>query len=392
MLRKLVLIAMIITSVGMFTGCKKNEQAQQSGAAQPSPTVVVDSAILQNIAASETFVGTVDAAVKASITARVSGFLEKKLVKEGDNVEKGQILFTIEKNQYAAEVKSAEATLAQMKADEHNAKLQRDRGEALLKSSSISQSNFDTLEATYLKAVANVAAAKAALDVAKLNLSYTDIRSPINGQVGFISPNIGETISASSGEITEIISMEPMYVVFSVTDRQLQNIRKKFAQNSDIESMEQLTEYTQLRIVLSDGTEYPELGRMNFVNNKVTDNTDAIKLRAVFDKNMSNMLRDGQTVTVFLESKTKTETLTVSQIAVMNDIGGTYVLVVNKDNAVERKNVTLGSLVGNARQIVLSGLENGDRVIVDGVQKVRIGATVVPMTQDEYNNMAQQSR
>ncbi len=167
MLKRLIITAAAMSVLLMVAGCNGNGKQQQQ---MPPPTVIVIAAHTDNVTDSENFVGKVDAAVRASIGARVSGFLEKRLVREGDMVKKDQILFTIEKSQYVAAVRQAEASLAQARANLNNAKLQKDRGEALLKSASISQANYDNLNAAYLVAQANTAAAQAALDNARLNL------------------------------------------------------------------------------------------------------------------------------------------------------------------------------------------------------------------------------
>ena len=386
MLKKLFLLT--ASSLIMITGCKKagEEAAQQ---AMPPTMVIVYEAELGDVTPREVFIGKVEAANKAAITARVGGFLERLNVREGDFVKKDQLLFVIEKSQYLAIVKQADAALAQAKAGEYNAKLQLERGAALLKSEGISRSAYDNLEASHRIASANVAAAQATLDTARLNLSYTDVRSPIEGKVGFINANLGETVSPDRGVITNIIASDLMYVLFSVTDRQIQTMRAKFAQDNNI-SLAELADLVELEIQLSDGSIYPTKGRMNFVDNTVGGLTDSIMMRAVFE-NPKGLLTNGQTVTVNLLSKERQAKLLVPQVAVLSDIGGRYVLVVSPENMVERRQVIAGAIqpstTAGVFQVVESGLTEGEKVIIEGVQKVRPGATVTPMTRGQHNAM-----
>ncbi|MDR0453190.1 MAG: efflux RND transporter periplasmic adaptor subunit [Deferribacteraceae bacterium] len=385
MFKRVIVLAAIMSAAFIAAGCGKggNEQRQT-----PSPTVIVVEAQTDNVISSSSFVGSVEAAIKASIGARVNGFLEKRMVMEGDLVNKDQVLFTIEKSQYSSAVRQAQATLAQANANMKNAMLQKERGEALLQSAGISQANYDNLNAAFLVAQANVSAAYAALENAKLNLSYTDVTSPIEGKVGFINFQIGETVGPSSGIITTVIAQEPMYVVFAVTDRQLQVLRKNYSDNTETDTMTLLADHAEIRITLSDGSLYPHSGKINFMNNAVTGTTDSVRLRGEFP-NPEALLKQGQTVSVFVQSKTPEIQIVIPQAALQNDISGKYVLVVSDGGGVERRLVKVGAQI-NEKQVILENLNVGERVIVDGVQKVRPNVPVNALTQEQYSQMLQQ--
>lgn len=366
----------------IISGCGKNGGAQSK--TPPAPVIVSNVSKIE-IASSETFVGKVDAAVKASITARVNGFLEMKLVKEGDMVKKDQILFTIEKTQYEAAVKQAEAALAQAQANAKNVGLQRERAEALLDSASIAQSKYDDVVAADNVAKANVASARAMLENARLNLSYTEVRSPIDGKIGLINANIGETVGPASGVIANVIATENMYVLFSVTDRQLQSLRKKYG-SSQINSVQDISKVAELGLVLSNGDPYPIKGSINFVDNAVQSTTDSIRIRGAFT-NPDGLLAQGQTVTVKLIDKNAEMRLAVPQVAVQTDLGGKYVFVMGENNVPVRRIITVGEITPEGSQVVLSGLSESDVIVIDGIQKIRPGAPVSPMTKEQYDQM-----
>ena len=373
---KKVLIVMV--AVVIMIGCNKNGQDGQQE--MPPPPVIVEKVTTENVRTKDSYVGKLDAAAQAAITARVSGFLEKILVKEGDFVKKGQVLFTIEKSQYQATVKQAEATLAQAKANANNSALQRERAKALLESDGISQSKYDDVVASDIASQASVASAQAALDTARLNLQYTEVASPIDGKVGLIAYNIGETVSASSGTIVQVIAPDPMYVLFSLSDRQLQELRSRY---------NDLMNDVSLEISFSSGIPYSEKGKINFIDNAVSSATDSIRIRGIIS-NPNGVLTSGQTVTVSITSNTEQAMVTVPQASVINDIGGKYVLIVDSEGKAQRQNVTVGALLGDGKQIITDGLKVDDTIIIDGVQKVQIGGVVTAMTKAEYDAMVQQ--
>ncbi|MDR2884305.1 MAG: efflux RND transporter periplasmic adaptor subunit [Deferribacteraceae bacterium] len=356
----------------------------------PPPTVIVTEAAIEDVTPTESFIGKVDATFKATITARVNGYLENRLVKEGDFVEKDQLLFTIEKTQYVATVKQAAASLTQATATAENAKLQMERGKALVASASISQAKYDDLTAASAAAQANKEAAEAALAAAELNLAYTDVTSPVAGKVGLINFNIGETVGPANGPLTTVINPDPMYVLFSMTDRQMQELRKNLG-GDNMTFNDIITQNAELQIDLSDGSRYNQIGKINFTDNAIEGMTDSLRIRGEFP-NPQGELTQGQTVTVYLRSKNAVQSIVIPQVAIINDIGGRYVLAVDAQNNVSRTTVTVGEQLEGGKQVVTSGLKGGERIVIEGAQKVRPNTPVNAMTQDEYQAMLKQQQ
>ncbi len=386
MFKKLLITTIALSTIWITAGCQKKATQPE----MPPLPVIITAVGTEDVTPSDSYTGKLNAATKATITARVNGYLEKRLVNEGDRVKKDQVIFTIEKTQYIAQVEQAQAALAQAKANAYNSKLQKDRAEALLRSASISQSQYDNANAADAVAQANVEAAEAALAAAKLNLQYTNVTSPIDGKIGFINFNIGETVGPSSGQITTIIADDPMYVIFAVSDKQIQDLRKRYGIDESMNMTEAFSKHADLQLVLSDNSVYKYTGIINFTDNAMVADTGSLRMRGVF-ANPAGQLLQGQTVTVRLQSKTKVNNIVIPQIALLTDLVGKYVLAVDNDSKVQRKNVNLGAII-DSKQIVISGLNVGDRIIIDGLQKVRIGQTVNPMTQNEYNQMMESKK
>ncbi|GAB7140805.1 efflux RND transporter periplasmic adaptor subunit [Deferribacterales bacterium RsTz2092] len=384
--KKTTIIAVVAVAVVLAVGLTiKNKLSGGAPRAQMTPPVVVDTVKSQQVSMSETFIGKVEAAEKAAITARVSGFLEKITVKEGSFVKKDEILFTIEKSQYISAVRQAQAALAQAQANARNAKSTLDRNKALLESNGISQAQYDNVYAAADVATANVSAAAAALDNARLNLEYTDVRSPIAGKVGLIAYNIGEMVSPSVGVIATVIAPDPVYVLFNISEKQIQAMRHILPDNLTSAAIANIAD---LAIILSNGSEYSHLGKINFIDNAVDGSTDAVRIRGEFT-NPEGLLAQGQTVSVSIRGRNAESRVVVPQSAIINDIGGQYVLVVDASKVVQRRNVKTGAYIGEL-QVVLEGVQDGEMLIIDGIQKAKPGAPVTPLTKEQYNGMVQQ--
>ncbi|MDR2870160.1 MAG: efflux RND transporter periplasmic adaptor subunit, partial [Deferribacteraceae bacterium] len=285
-----------------------------------------------------------------------------------------------EKSQYQAAVRQAEAALAQARAKNNNASSQRERARVLFESNSIAKATYDDAVAASLAEQANVAAAQAALVTARLNLQYTEVASPIDGRVGLVTYNIGETIGPSSGTIVQVIAPDPMYVYFSVSDRQLQELRSRYSD---------LMNDVSLDISFASGFTYPEKGKINFIDNAVSGSTDSIRIRGVIG-NPTGVLTSGQTMTVGVTSNVEQSVVTVPQAAIINDIGNKYVLAIEEGGIAQRRNIVTGTILASGRQVVTQGLTIGDTIIVDGIQKATVGQPVTPLTQEQYNAMIQQ--
>ena len=344
--------------------------------APPPPAVSVTPVTTRQVTETIDYIGRLTAVDKVDIVARVPGFLEERKFKEGQYVKKGDLLFRIEQATYKAAVEEARATLAKAKATEVNAKLQLDRGKELVRNQNIPQSTVDQREADEEAAQASVMEAQAALDQAEINLGYTEIRSPIDGRIGLAIFTEGNLVQPSSGKLATIVSQDPIYVTFQVSQRNLLDYFRRRAEDPGKNT------HVNVRIKLPNGTIYPHAGVSDFLDVQVDPTTDTVTVRATVP-NPDHVLIPGGVVGVTVERGAPKSALTVPQAAVLLDQAGRYVLVVDAAKKVEQRRITTGAEQG--RDIVVTdGLKEGEQVIVEGIQKVRPGqvvtATVVPGT------------
>jgi membrane fusion protein, multidrug efflux system len=283
------------------------------------------------------------------------------LFDEGSDVKAGDLLFVIEKAPYEAVVAQRQAELASAEANKANTAAQLARGEELVKNDNIPRSEVDLRRADDLMAAAGIQEAQAALERAQINLSYTDIHAPIDGRISRAAVSIGNLVGPDSGVLATIVSQDPIYVTFPVTQRELLTHRG--------ESGEPV-----VKVTLPDGTLYKHVGKPNFLDVQVDPGTDTLTVRAELP-NPDRTLVDGQFVGVRVERGEPEQVLAVPQAALQVDQAGPYVLVVGGDDKVEARRVTLGAAEGD-RAVVRDGLKEGERVIVEGVQKVRPGMAV----------------
>jgi membrane fusion protein (multidrug efflux system) len=336
--------------------------------APPPPAVSVTPVVSRQVTETADYIGRITAIEKVDIVARVEGFLEERTFTEGQAVKKGDLLFGIEQAMYKAAVEQARATLAKAKATEVNAKLQFDRGKELVRNQNIPQSTLDQRAADEAAAQASVMEAQAALDQAEINLGYTEIRSPIDGRIGLAIVTKGNLVRPSSGRLATIISQDPIYVLFQVSQRNLLDYFRR--RPDDADKSAQVT----VRIKLPNGTVYPHPGVANFLDVQVDPTTDTVAIRATVP-NPEHLLIAGGVVGVSVERGAPKSALTVPQSAVLLDQAGRYVLVVDAAKKVEQRRVTTGAEQG--RDIVVTdGLKEGEQVIVEGIQKVRPGQVV----------------
>ena len=365
----------VLAGVGWFL-LRDVAASRQPTAAPLPPTVGVQPVIEKGVNRSFEFVGRIKAVNEVALRARVEGFLEKALFTEGQHVKVGQLLYQIEKVQYQAEVDRTKANIAIDEADLTNAQLQYDRSLDLSTRNFGTQATVDSNKAKLENAKGKLLFDKAAHLQAQANLDYTDIRSPIDGRIGRIRYTVGNLVNPASGVLAIIVSQDPIYVEFPVSVRDLHTIRDARASGGAAGVLAKI----DIRIRLSDGQEYPHSGTWNFTQPRVDRQTDSLIIRATLP-NPDGVLEDGEFVTVIIREKAEEQRLVVPQAALQVDQSGYYALIVDKQHKVVQRRVKTGPNEGTD-VVVVSGLEAGDNVIVDGIQKVRPGQivkeTVVP--------------
>lgn len=337
----------------------------QQGA--PPPAVLVQAAELKPIADQSEFIGRAAAVDKVELRARVKGFLGPRKFSDGDLVKEGQVLFTIEPEPYQAAVDQKVAQRDAAKAALTNAEVQLTRAEELLRTRTGTQVTYDQRLSEQLQAKAQLEDASAQLRDAQIQLSYTEIKSPIAGRIGRASVSPGNIVGPDSGVLATVVSENPIRVLFSITQRELLEARRDSSASGD---------GLVVSLRLADGSIYKDKGKLDFIDVTADAKTDGQMVRAVFD-NKQGLLTDGQTVRVIVEGEKVPTVVAVPQAAIAQDQSGPYLFIVNDKNVAEQKRVKVGvardGLVG-----ITEGLKAGERVIVQGQQRVRPGMTVNP--------------
>lgn len=345
-----------------LAGCGDGKQAQAP--APPPPAVTVVQAVAEDIRPQFRFTGRIEAVYKVDLRARVDGFLEKRLFTEGADVKEGDLLFTIEKGLYQAAVDEAQAAIVTAEASLKLADVEFARQSDLVQKNVGAQARLDEATAKQGEARGTLMQAKAALERAQLNLSYTDIRAPIAGRIGRANVSVGNFVGPQSGALATIVSQDPIYVGFPVTQREILTYRKE--KNNPAEVV--------VFLQLADGSRYAHSGRLNFLDVTVSQGTDTVLVRASFP-NPDRLLVDGQLVSVVLEGGSVEHAIVVPGQALQLDQSGAFVLVVDKENKVQIRRVEIGQPRGT-NMILRKGLEAGERVITEGIQRVRPGQVV----------------
>ncbi len=303
---------------------------------------------------------------KVDLRARVKGFLGPRKFNDGDAVKKDQVVFTIEPETYQATVDQKVAQRDAAAAALTNADLQLRRASELLRTNTGSQQTYDQRLSEQLQAKAQLEDTKAQLRDAEIQLSYTEIKSPIDGRIGRAAVSPGNLVGPDSGVLATVASEAPIRVLFPVTQRELLEAKRNTTQGDP----------PVVRLRLADGKLAPEKGKLDFIDITVDPKTDGQIVRATFD-NKDGLLTDGQTVRVILEDSKPATVVAVPQQSIALDQTGSYLFVVDDKNAVQMRRVKTG-IQRNGMLVITEGLKPGEKVIVQGQQRVRQGMTVAP--------------
>jgi membrane fusion protein (multidrug efflux system) len=362
------LTAAALLAAGVLGASAASALAQQPGA--PPPAVLVQPAVLKPLSPQLEFIGRVAAVDKVELRARVKGFLGTRQFTDGDPVKKDQLLFLIEQGPYQAAVDQKIALRDAAKAGLANAEIALKRAADLLRTNTGTQATYDQRLSEQLQAKATLEDGEAQLREAQIQLSYTEVKSPITGRIGRALASPGNVVGPDTGALATVVTEDPMRVLFQVTQRELMEAKRDSATAGNDALVVQLK--------LADGSLYKEKGKLDFIDVTVDAKTDGQTVRAVFP-NKNETLTDGQTVRVVIEQEKVPSVVAVPESAIAIDQSGPYLFVVNDKNVAEQRRVTTGvsrdGLTG-----IASGLKEGEKVIIQGQQRVRAGMTVNPTT------------
>ena len=362
----------LLTAGGIAIGTTAATRAQP--AASGPPAVGIVEAVKRPITESSEFLGRIEAVNRVNVVARVTAFLEKRLFNEGAEIKAGDELYRLERGPFEADLASKKAQVAQLQAQLENAKLTTERARTLLSGPAGQQSTYDAALANQRSLEAQVQAAQAQVQASQINLDYTDIRSPINGKVGRTAITEGNVVGPGSGVLTTIVSQDPMYVTFPISVREGLGLRERYATRGGFKAV-------VIRIRLTDGRLYDQVGQLNFVNNTIDQGTDTILLRGTIpNPELASGVReltDNEFVSVLLEGVQPVEVLAIPRSAVLSDQQGDYVFVLGADNKAEQRRIKLGQSTSTVASVT-NGLSPGEKVIVEGLQRVRPNQPVAP--------------
>lgn len=332
------------------------------GQMPPPPEVDVATVVSKPVRQWDQFTGRIAAIEAVEIRARVSGYLSRVAFKEGDEVKEGDLLFVIDRRPYKAALDSAAAQLERAKATARLADILDQRSQQLIKTGAISRNEFDRNSTSLAQANAEVSAAEAALETAKLNLDYTEVRSPITGKVSRTMLTQGNLVQADQTVLTSVVSQDPVYVYFQPDEQTFQRYGDMARKG------ERAAAANPVRVGLAGDQGHPHAGTVNFINNQVDATTGTITMRAVVP-NADRVFVPGMYARVQLEGSGEFKAMLIDEKAVMTDQDRKYVYVLGPESKATRKNIVLGGTSDGLR-VVQSGLDPSDKVIVAGLQKI----------------------
>ena len=364
-----VLLASAICAV-MIAGCGKSNAEKKNVPVVPEVGYVVLEPQQANMTTE--LAGRTVAFRTAEVRPQVSGLIRSKLFQEGSDVKAGSPLYQIDSAVYQANLASAQASLNKAQAGVRATALQEQRSKELVVNKAISKQEYDNALASLKQNQADVASAQANLNSQRINLNYTRITAPISGRIGKSTVNEGALVTSNQTDaLTTIQQLDPMYVDLSQTSSELLRLRQAIASGS----AQGGSSKAKVKLILSDGTPYETTGTLDFSGVSVDQNSDSINLRAVFP-NPQHQLLPGMFVRAVLDTVTIPNALLVPQKAVMRDAAGKpMVWVIDADNKIVQRMVTTGSAVNN-QWVITEGLQAGDKLVVDGFQKAKIGVVV----------------
>jgi membrane fusion protein, multidrug efflux system len=374
--RRPVVIA-TLTALGLLTAGViglRTSTAQPAGGPNGAPQAVpvMVSAVEQSeISTWDEFSGRLEAVERVDLRSRVAGAIQSVHFTEGALVKRGDLLVTIDQAPYQAEVERAEAQVVAARARVDHARSELERAQRLWQESAIAQRELDERVNGDKEAQANLRAAQAALQTARLNLGYTEVRAPVSGRAGKLEVTVGNLVSAGPGApvLTTLVSLNPIYASFEADEQVVTRALKELPQRGKLQAI-------PVEMTTAVDSASPLHGKLQLIDNQVNAKSGTVRVRAVFD-NADGSLIPGQFAKVRLGHPAPQKALLVNERAVGTDQSKKFVMVVGDDNKVAYREVSLGATVDGLR-VVTSGLQPGERIVVNGLQRVRPGALVAP--------------
>jgi multidrug efflux system membrane fusion protein len=363
----LTTLALVSALLLTLNGCAPGAEAQEAQAAPPAPPVSVATVLARRVVEQQEFSGRIEAVESAQIRARVRGTIEAVHFKPGSLVKKGELLFVIDPREYQAEVQKSEAAVAGSQARAELARLELERSKRLLADNAISQRDFDERASSARQLDATARAEQAALAVARLNLDHATVRAPFDGRIGKAEVTVGNLVDGNV-VLTSLVSIQPVYVSFDSDEATYLALGTSARGGAAA---------VKVRMGLANETGYPHEGRLDFVDNRLDPASSSVRMRAVLD-NRNGVLTPGLFARVQMGAEAASgEAILINEAAVGTDQDRKYVVVIDADNKAEYRVVQLGPLVDGLR-VARSGLKPGERIVVNGLQRVRPGAPVAP--------------
>jgi membrane fusion protein (multidrug efflux system) len=367
--RSLLIVSLLL----LLSACN---DAAITQVAAPAPHVVVEIIKEIDIVPEMAFIGRTEATEDVSLRAQVEGVLLKRHFTGGDDVEAGDLLFEIDATPYNTEVNQQKASLKHAQSAYKIAKNRWQRGQKLINTGAISELDIDELTASMNQTESDVAIKQAYLDNALLNLSYTKIMAPISGRISRSKVSTGDLITANNLELATLVQLDPIWVNFQIPEKTLTKARKEFTDGLTVD-----TDDLTATINLSDTLDYPHTGKIDFIDNRIDQSTGTLAIRAIFINPKASLL-PGQYTKLSLAMPHEEKIVVISQSAVQEEQQGRFVLVVNEENKIEKRMVKLGARY-DVRWEVIKGLKLGEKIVVEGLQKVRVGIVVETTEQTE---------
>lgn len=369
----------VLTAAGLaaaialvVAGC---DSRAESTDAPPAPEVGVAAVLSESVRDWSDATGRIAAVDSVELRPRVSGYVQRVAYTEGEEVAQGDLLFVIDPRPYRAALQRAEAELARARADAQLATTRHARAQSLIEASAISRDDFEARSAGRAEAEAAVRAAQAAVETARLELAYTDVRAPVAGRAGRAALTVGNLAQADVSLLTTVVSQDPVHVYFETDERTFLRHQALARDGARRDSG------NAVRIGLADETGHPHAGTVDFLDNQVDPTTGTVRARAVLP-NPDRRFTPGLFARVQLEGAAQHEAVLIDDKAVLTDQDRKYVYVLGEGNTAQRRDIVPGPMVDGLR-VVASGLERGDRIIVNGVQKVFMpGMPVTPQAVD----------